>query len=538
MLNNIPRQEKYFIVILIFFILAGVIFRFAILNSWGFWLDEAWQFWTSKGLHHYQLNLIDAVPKDVSLLRMAKDTHYKLLGAPTFTILLYYWSKISNSESWLRIIPCLFGIGVLPIIYHIAIRCGFSKKWALTIVTFSTWNASWLFYSVELRPYSFEIFCSALTLLFLIKILTDGSILNYTCLSLSILLGITSGYGYHIYYPFIVIFLFLYIAINRDSGIKKLIKALILIASIIISIFYIMYFILCLPITQGFQAHYLTYLSQFKESSYLLLNTLKMIISGISWQLFWRSWIISPRFFNIPIGLPFLTISALFLMYSIFMFIISIKKKYILVSVVFALFIYSITMCTFLSIKGLAPVGPVRHNLFFSPSLFICFFICIKHAYGLFKKNILKLKENHFLIYLLVFLLVPNIHIDYLMLPCARFREDLREGIRKIQKTVKKNDKICAYINQRGIPCLKYELQYSNIPWIRSLKYEDVFTDLSFNAYEHNGYDYQWYIFGNTHEESEINRARNILRKKYDIIIDQEFFLVNNKVAGFRARVK
>jgi len=531
-----------FQVIVKYIISAGIIFRIITLNASGFWLDEALQFWTSKGIPYQQLHKLDAQAQDITWQGLTYNTHRKLLGSPTFTILIHHWSRISNSVFWLRIIPFLFGLGALLLMYFISIGCGFSKNWAFAIAAFCTWNAPWVFYSSELRPYSFEIFCSALTLFILIKTLKNKYILFSHCiwLALSISLGITSGYGYHIYYPFFVVFLVLYVMIkDDDSKIRKFFKVLILIFPVIISLLYVKTSMLKFLITRGFQPSHLTYLNQYDGTGYIL-NTIKMIIYTISWQLFNVQRLF---FYDLPLGLPFVILTTLFLMYSISIPLSSIKEKDMIKCTVLMIFIYSIVICSILSTKGLVPMGPFRHNLFFSPAVFIGFFICIRHSYETFIKDRLKIKEGLALI-LLTFLLAPSIFrnsslfFNYEEVVWSISRENWHILLKEIQEAVDANDKIAVYINERSIPAFKYELIYSDIPWVKKLKYEDITTDSkSFKAAANSEYDYQWYMFGDVYSNI-VNRVKDCLMKKYDIIMDKEYFLPRQGVAGFRARRK
>lgn len=534
MLNNVSFSLKCLI-------LTGIIFRFLVLGSYGFWEDEAFQFWAAKGIKPFQLQTTNAQVQNTRLPNLIRNTHKRLLGSPTFTLCIHYWSRISNSVFWLRIIPCLFGIGALLLMYIIAIGCGFSKNWALLIAAFCAWNAPWVYYSVELRPISFEIFCSALTLLLLIRILKKNTLTLYIWLTLSILLGITSGYGYFIYYPFIVIFLIFYVVIKERNSIgRKFLKVLIVTTPVIASLFYAKYNKLTFLITKGFQPGYLTYLSQYSGLTYFL-NAIRMIMYTVSWQLFNVRKIF---LFDLPLGLPFIIITILFLIYSLYILLLVIKKKNVIESAVLGAFIYSIIICIVLSTKGLAPLGPSHHNLFFSPLIFISFFICVRYAYQTLKMNSLKIKENFVLIPLLAFLLAPSvfrnssIFFNYKEVVWLKNIEDWRVLLKKIQETVNPNDKVSVYVNGRSIPAFIYELRYSNIPWAKKLNYEDISTDYhSFMAGKNSGYDYQWYMIANIFD-GPVNEIKERLKKEYDIIVDKEYFLPRQGVAGFRARVK
>lgn len=423
---------QFFLICLIF---LAIIFRVVFLDLHGFWLDEADHFWAAKGVQGVYLEHFDSREKDVTLPGLIKDTYLRGLGSPTFTIFIHYWSKVSNSVSWLKIVPLFFGILTLLLMYHIAIGCGFSKKWALAILTYCAWNVPWFYYSVELRSYSFEIFCSALTLALLLKILKSkgNSMKYYIWLFLSMLLGISSGYGYSTYFLFIAVFLIFY-TLKNDMCIKnrKIFQLLILTIPAIIVLYCIIIFVYCVYFAghDWFQAHYLVYLDQYlKNASGLVwfFKAVSMVMRTISFQLFCvKKTFFTTKGFILPLGLPFGIISALFLIYSIYILLLSIKKKNIIEGTILAIFIYSIAICTLLSTLGIFPIGPTRHNLFFSPVVIMSFFICIKHIYAVIKKSSLKVKENFLLAFLLVFLLIPNIRCYPKMVAELETRELLR----------------------------------------------------------------------------------------------------------------
>ncbi len=529
-------------------ILLGVIYRIATLDAYGLWLDEARQFWVSKGVRAAPLGSIDFHFRDTRLISLFTNTYKWLLGSVFFTLFIHYWSAISNSTLWLRIIPCLFGIGVLPLMYFIAIACDFSKKWALVIVAFCAWNAPWVYYSRELRPYSFEIFCAAFTLLLFIKILKNknASIIHYAGLVLAILVGIFSGYGYNVYYPFVVVFLIFYVMVNnKGSKAGTFFKVSSLIVPIVVSLCYIhMSRNIKVPdstlVQRGYQAT-LTYLPYLCNYSYnnlwsCIIKAGNLAISCISWQIFNVKQIRYPFLNALPLGLPFLIISWLFFICSIFILLTSIKRKNITEGGVLAMFIYLIVIGIALSAKGLYPIGPIRQGLFFSPVSFISFFICGRHVCRALEKAPLKIKENCFVVFLLILLLTPNILREYKVIALEKNLEEMRPLLKNIQNTISKNDKICVSINAWGMPVFAYEREYSNIPWLKRLKSEAISRDLSFRAGADSGYGYQWYIFSGKHGfEIEKNKTKNYLKKECNIIIDKEY-APSPKTVGFRVK--
>ena len=535
--------------ILLLLVALGIIYRIAALDAYGFWLDEARQFWVSKGVSHYARAAADFSSRDERMVSLFKNTSLGLLGSPLFTLFIQYWSKICNASLWLRFIPCLFSISILPLMYLIAIKCNFSKKWAAAITASCAWNAPWIYYSRELRPYSFEIFCSGLTLFFFIKILKNkkAPIAHYICFALTMLVGIFAGYGYNVYIPFVTSVLTFH-AIKNDAGSKtsNLSRVFILIIPFIVSLFYIHY-ILTLTWKKSFvfnlgynvTSRYLPYLRNYHYDSLwaYIAKVITSTISTISWQLFNIRQLRYPFLNTLPLGLPFLIATGLFLAYAIFVLFYNIKKRNIVETIVLTMFFYLLVAGVTLSTKGLYPMGPIRQNLFFTPVLFISFFLCAKHAYRKLKENFPKIKWNYFVAFLLMFLLMPNILREYKVVAFEKNRECIRPLLKEIQKSVDKKDKISVWVNSRSRLVFAYERRYSAIPWLKALKNEDVFSKLSCEAGPESVYTYQWYIFSDMAEiEQTKNMAKQHLEKEHNAIIDKEPESFSSQVAIFRAR--
>lgn len=534
------------VVILKYLILLGVIFKLLILNAHGLWSDEALQFWVSKGINTKYLYspVFVNLPDSVTLYTIFKNTNKFLIGSPFFTILLYFWSKFSSSVYWLRLLPCLFGIGILPLMYLIAVEVNFSKKWALILVAFCAWNASWFVYSAELRPYSLEIFCSALTLLFFLKIIKSNGLLikYYIWIIFTIFLGIVSGYGYCLSVPFFLFFLILHAIFKcRDNILRVLYKLVILSVPVVFLLIYLTQIRVNWVkkfLIDGFHPPYLTYLHDYLHlgAASCILTFLREILQVISWQLFYVRGI----FVNdvlLPAGIPFMLISFLFLIASVyFLLFVTVKKDKSTEKAAISVFLFLFIICLVLSIKGLAPFNPTRHNLFFSPALFISFFICVRKLYAFAKGKFRKNGVSILFFLLFIFIMLPNIIRD-----CqVAYSQEIRELLLKIQPSVENDDKVHIAMKNIDLAVLRYEYHYSNIPWIKRLKEEDISTETSFKASNCEKYDYQWYIYSH-HRLSRgkakelLNEAKLRLSKEFNFFVDLEYSLPP-KVFGFRGR--
>ncbi len=66
--------------------------------------DEAGQFWMAKGLHHFS----EPNASDGTIANIVENNRHYNLDPGGFTLLLRFWSKISNDIHFLRVLPVLF----------------------------------------------------------------------------------------------------------------------------------------------------------------------------------------------------------------------------------------------------------------------------------------------------------------------------------------------------------------------------------------------------------------------------------------------
>lgn len=69
-----------------------------------FWYDESGQFFISKGLNHYSEPF--AIPQGFG--QVLENNRNFNLDPGGFSFLLYFWSMVSNSAGFLRVLPFLF----------------------------------------------------------------------------------------------------------------------------------------------------------------------------------------------------------------------------------------------------------------------------------------------------------------------------------------------------------------------------------------------------------------------------------------------
>ncbi len=125
------------------------------------WYDESGQFWIAKGLHH------DSAPLSPSgnISDVIDSNSHHNLDPGGFSILLYWWTKISDSIIWLRMLPFLFLCGISVCSAYLTNH--FFKNRILTFLAlFLPFTYPVLLnMGFEIRAYSMEVFFTMLLLI-------------------------------------------------------------------------------------------------------------------------------------------------------------------------------------------------------------------------------------------------------------------------------------------------------------------------------------------------------------------------------------
>lgn len=116
------------------------------------WFDEAGQFFIAKGLNHY------SAPFSVEggLIDVIENNKHNNLDPGGFSILLHFWTYLSNYHVWLRILPFLFFLGVIA--SFIYLMYSWTKKRDLALLAgFIPILIPWIMsMGFEVRAYSME----------------------------------------------------------------------------------------------------------------------------------------------------------------------------------------------------------------------------------------------------------------------------------------------------------------------------------------------------------------------------------------------
>lgn len=158
--------------ILLMILLIGSFIRFYNIGSESFWLDEGA---TALEIKNYDLKqiLIHTMANGKILPEYYPQYDYSL---PTYYTFVEIWTNVFGiSEASFRSFSALLGSISLLLVFYLA-RYLFDGKTALMSTFLASINLTLVWFSQEARQYSFLLFLSLLSLLFLLKMLDGGKV--------------------------------------------------------------------------------------------------------------------------------------------------------------------------------------------------------------------------------------------------------------------------------------------------------------------------------------------------------------------------
>jgi len=232
--KNIFQSKNFYLLVFFIILILGIYLRIIGLNKpSGLWYDEAWSYYTAK----------QAFPLGIFETLFTKDRHVPLY----FTILHFWMNMFGVHDISLRFLSVIFGVLTIPVTYLAAkeLSC---KKVGFTAAMFVSVNSLLIYYSQEVRFYSFLALLSSLSILFLARIRNNPSKFNYTGLiisNLAIIYTFTIGFIF-VFFEFLLFLIYLYF-INKKQ-LKNFISAQLI--TFIFSIPFIMIFIHFIKLTK------------------------------------------------------------------------------------------------------------------------------------------------------------------------------------------------------------------------------------------------------------------------------------------------
>ena len=158
----------------------------------GLWFDESGQFWIGKGLNHYSLPFS---PEGGILRVLGNNAHFNL-DPGGFSIIVHYWTMISNNIIFLKTLPFIFFVLSMIIVTLLA-RIWRPKNLLAYFGGFVLLTSPLIAqYAFEFRPYSMEMLTTIFALYLcynITNILSNSRYALFSGVLLSILL--TSRYS-------------------------------------------------------------------------------------------------------------------------------------------------------------------------------------------------------------------------------------------------------------------------------------------------------------------------------------------------------
>lgn len=161
--------------LLVLIVSLGLILRLVNLNQ-SLWLDEAIQVILSSSSPH------------IIFFERIGDFH-----PPLFYLLIHFWMKLGISEIWLRIPSVFFGAGTVLGLYLLSFRL-FNHKVAILASLILAVSPYHIYYSQEVRMYSLAAFLAVFSAYFLICVIKEGRLINWTGYILATILLLYTHY--------------------------------------------------------------------------------------------------------------------------------------------------------------------------------------------------------------------------------------------------------------------------------------------------------------------------------------------------------
>lgn len=155
------------------------------------WFDESGQFFLGLGLNHYSdPYALRGTLQDVIVNNCAFN-----LDPGGFTVMTYFWTFVSTSVLFLRVLPFIFFAASVYLLYRILDHIGASKSYSVIFLGVYLIFASVFFLVAEFRAYSMEICGTLLTLLLYLKYSGNFTYKRLLVLSLVACFFCTSRYA-------------------------------------------------------------------------------------------------------------------------------------------------------------------------------------------------------------------------------------------------------------------------------------------------------------------------------------------------------
>lgn len=345
------QNTRLFHIYVLFFI-VGLFFRLGNLSQ-ELWLDEAGQFWISQGQNHYQDNLFRG-----SISQVWINNREFNLDPPLFGSILFYWTMVSSSIIWLRLLPTFFGFITIYFTYKTMAIYNHNKVLMAGLVAFMMTNYTMTYYSMELRSFSLAQALLMATIYYFVKYTREQKHTDLIRMISTSILSLFCLYSLWMFQVPIYLILLTKNPKNIMNWAVWLIPVMILIFSL--------YWLQMRYQVNGFS---LDYANHFKLSTYSLSERVTKLYEFHKEH--WRYlFFYTPMFSSLErhiatiFRVMFDGLSLLTLLLGLAVFI---QRRSYFPKVLFNLYFLHIALISIMSFVGKFPIGPNRWNLFYAP---------------------------------------------------------------------------------------------------------------------------------------------------------------------------
>ena len=247
------------------------------------WYDEAGQFFISKGLNHYS----DPYSPEGSVMDVISQNANYNQDPGGFSIILHFWSVLSDNIVWLRLLPFIFFIGAIVFTCLAVAEITHRRLIAYTsgLLLFALWGGH---IPYELRPYSMELCGMAYGLWMIFRLRQSKHITITSALAYSLVFAFFLSARYTIIMFGLVYALFALHAIWKNGHAFSVTRQLsTYIAFCLPLIAVVLYsYIFAMRIQNGHRQHwwYITYLQIHHWPFYLYLSGIIISAILLKWQ--------------------------------------------------------------------------------------------------------------------------------------------------------------------------------------------------------------------------------------------------------------
>jgi len=407
---NIERNKLLsylYLTCLILIGIASVYIRFQNLAIRSLWFDEAW--------------LANAISQSSLRELIARSFHAPLFFVVATHLIITFFN---NNEFFLRLLPCLFGIGTL-IVFYLVIRKITGRLATLISLLMLSFSYYAIYYSQELKQYSGAMFFTIILIYVSERIIARDKFYNWIILGFLCLLGI--GFDHSILFIVITVFAVLFTSLS----IKKYWKKIFGLGFILFSYFITYYFL--------HLRHQISASLEFAQSFWLAYypNT-----SSFSALIKWLSRSTSKMlgFFS----LPYFPVSLIIIITGLALFYKHSRKRFILYTLL------PIVLVLIASFLRRYPYGGSRPMLFAAPLLYLSFGKGLDFVFAKLERARLYIP----LLLITIFLVFPPISHFIKIVKHPISLEETKPLMYDLEKRIKRNDKI--YVYYGAAPAFKY----------------------------------------------------------------------------------